>query len=252
MDVGAGRGWRRPALWWRGLVAGSAAVGLATGVSSLVYFTVQSNVIALGYYLGAIYWMVVRGGADAPAPRLRGAVVLYLTITGLVAHFVLEHGADPLPGLVSGPDRLGNWSNFLLHYVTPVLVVLDWLVLGPRRAARWRDVPLWLCFPIGYAALVLARGALFPHFPDRYPYPFLDPNTRGYGGVAGEIVTLTVEFAILGTAVVGADRAAARMGDRWRRRRPLLTRRARRPSDPVRRRRLGVRPPRTPGPARRD
>ncbi|GAB2711137.1 Pr6Pr family membrane protein [Nocardia thraciensis] len=210
--------WRRPALWWRWLIVASAAMGLVTGPSSLIYFTVMSNVIALGYFLGAVYWMLVRDTADAPAPRLRGAVVLYLTITGLVAHFVLEHGSSPLPGLVSGPDRLGNWSNFFLHYVTPTLVIVDWLVLRPRDAARWRDVPLWLCFPVGYAAMVLGRGAVFPHFPNRYPYPFLDPTARGYSGVAGEIVTLTAEFVVLGVAVVAADRAGTWVRDRVRRR----------------------------------
>ncbi|WP_024804927.1 Pr6Pr family membrane protein [Nocardia sp. BMG51109] len=189
----------------------SAALGLATGPSSLVYFTVDSTVIALGYHLGAVYWMLRRHTADAPAPRLRGAVVLYTTITGLIAHFVLEHGANPLPGLVSGPGRLGNWSDFFLHYVTPALVLVEWLTLSPRNASRWRDVPVWLCFPLGYAALVLVRGALFPDFPDRYPYPFLDPAARGYGAVFGEIIVLTIEFVVLALIVVGADRLGTRL-----------------------------------------
>lgn len=207
--------WTRPAWWWRALIVASAWAGLATGTSSLVYFTVDSNVLALGYYLGALYWMARRATAAAPAPRLRGAVVLYTTITGLVAHFVLQHGASPLPGLLDGPDRLGRWSEFLLHYLTPALVLLDWLLLPPRNASRWRDVPLWLCFPIGYAAVVLVRGALFPQFPQRYPYPFLDP-TGGYGAVAREIVVLTAEFVILALAVVALDRLGTRLRPRVR------------------------------------
>ncbi|BCK55534.1 Pr6Pr family membrane protein [Nocardia wallacei] len=203
--------WNRPAWWWRALIVLSAGAGLVTGTSSLVYFTIDSNVLALGYYLGALYWMTRRATTAAPAPRLRGAVVLYTTITGLVAHFVLQHGASPLPGLLHGPDRLGHWSDFLLHYLTPTLVLLDWLLLAPRGAARWRDVPLWLCFPIGYTALVLVRGALFPAFPHRYPYPFLDPTTRGYGAVVREILTLTVEFVLLALAVVAADRLGSRL-----------------------------------------
>ncbi|WP_280364579.1 Pr6Pr family membrane protein [Nocardia wallacei] len=206
--------WTRPAWWWRALIVLSAWAGLTTGTSSLVYFTVDSNVLALGYYLGAVYWMTRRATTDAPAPRLRGAVVLYTTITGLVAHFVLQHGASPFPGLVAGPDRLSHWSDFLLHYLTPALVLLDWVLFAPRNAARWRDVPLWLCFPIGYTAVVLVRGALFPHFPHRYPYPFLDPTGHGYGAVAREIGVLTVEFVILGLAVVAADRLAARLRPR--------------------------------------
>jgi hypothetical protein len=205
------RAWSRPALWWRAGIAVSAALGLVLGRGSLVYFTIDSNVMVLGYFLGAVYWMLRGATADALAPRLRGAVVLYSAITALVAHFVLNHGTDPLPGLVTGPDRLSQWSDFFLHYVTPVLVLLDWLLLPPRTASRWRDIPLWLSFPLGYAALVLARAAAFTTFPIRYPYPFLDPTTRGYGYVFGQVVVLTIEFTVLAAAVVGLDRAGTRL-----------------------------------------
>ncbi|MER5636216.1 Pr6Pr family membrane protein [Kitasatospora sp. NPDC002227] len=200
--------WTRPAIWWRLAIALAAGLGLITGQGSLVYFTVESNVIVLGYFAGAVYWMARRGTVEAPAPRLRGAATLYITITGIVAHVILNHGANPLPGLVSGsgPDRLQHWSAFFLHYVTPVMVMLDWLCLKPRNASRWRDLPLWLSFPLGFAALTELRGALFPYFENAYPYFFLDPTTKGYAWVGGQIAQLTVEFVLLAAAVVGLDR----------------------------------------------
>jgi len=203
--------WTRPALWWRIGIVLSAGIGLSLGDSSLVYFTNQSNVIVLAYFGGAVYWMVRQGSQEAPAPRLRGAATLYITITGLVAHILLNHGANPLPGLVSGPGRLMNWSLFFVHYVTPVMVVLDWLLLRPRNASRWRDIPLWLCFPLGYATLVLIRAALFPSFPTPYPYFFLDPTTNGYAWVFGQVGVLTVEFAAIAAVVVGLDRLGTRL-----------------------------------------
>jgi hypothetical protein len=200
--------WTRPALWWRLAIVLSAGLGLMTGAGSLVYFTVESNVIVLGYFSAALYWMVKRDTADAPAPRLRGAATLYILITGLVAHIVLNHGASPLPGLSHGSDadRLQSWSLLFLHYTTPIMVVLDWLCLRPRNASRWRDLPLWLSFPLGYAGLTLLRAALFPFFPNRYPYFFLDPTAHGYGWVGLQIAELTVEFVVLAALVVGLDR----------------------------------------------
>ncbi len=195
-----------PALWWRAGIVLSAGLGLSLQTSPLVYFTIQSNVIVLGYFAGAVYWMLKRGTTDAPAPRLRGAATLYILITGLVSHILLQHGANPLPGLFDGPDKLQHWSSFFVHYVTPVLVIVDWLVLRPRNAAAWRDIPLWLTFPLGYAALVLVRNALFSNYPLPYPYFFFDPTTEGYGYVWGQIALLTVEFAVLGAVVVGLDR----------------------------------------------
>jgi hypothetical protein len=206
--------WTRPALWWRLAIALSAGLGLILSNSSLVYFTIESNVIVLGYFVGAVYWMVGGGTVLAPAPRLRGAATLYITITGLVAHILLNHGADPLPGLVHGPDRLQNWSSFFLHYVTPLLVLGDWLILKPRNASRWKDLPLWLAFPLGYAVLTELRAILFPSFPLKYPYFFLDPTTDGYGWVLGQIGQLTVEFVLLGAAVVGLDRLGTRLAGR--------------------------------------
>ncbi|MEU9130879.1 Pr6Pr family membrane protein [Kitasatospora sp. NPDC048540] len=206
----------RPALWWRLGIVLSAGLGLILGNSSLVYFTTESNVIVLGYFAAAVHWMVRRGTVDAPAPRLRGAVTLYITITGLVAHILLNHGANPLPGLGPGPDRLQNWSSFLLHYTTPLMVLADWLCLKPRNASRWRDLPLWLSFPLGYAVVTEVRAALFPSFPLKYPYFFLDPTTNGHAWVAGQIAQLTVEFVLLGAAVVGLDRLGTLINRRLR------------------------------------
>ncbi|MFJ2780755.1 Pr6Pr family membrane protein [Kitasatospora sp. NPDC087315] len=198
--------WIRPALWWRLGIVLSAGLGLTLQTAPLVYFTIQSNVIVLGYFAGAAYWMVKRGTVDAPAPRLRGAATLYILITGLVSHILLEHGANPLPGLFDGPDKLQHWSSFFLHYVTPVMVIADWLTLKPRNASAWRDIPLWLAFPLGYAAIVLVRNALFSNYPMPYPYFFFDPTTEGYGYVWSQIALLTVEFVVLAAAVVGLDR----------------------------------------------
>ena len=206
--------WTRPALWWRAAIVLSAGLGIILSNSSLVYFTIESNVIVIGYFTGAVYWMVKRGTVDAPAPRLRGAVTLYITITGLVAHILLNHGENPLPGLLDGPDRLQNWSSFFLHYTTPLMVLADWLCLKPRNASRWKDVPLWLAFPLGYAALTELRAALLPSFPLRDPYFFLDPTTDGYGWVLGQMGLLTVEFVVLGVAVVGLDRLGTRLAGR--------------------------------------
>ncbi|BFV60068.1 hypothetical protein KCMC57_up51720 [Kitasatospora sp. CMC57] len=208
--------WTRPALWWRLAVVISAGLGLILGTGSLVYFTVDSNVIVLGYYIGAVYWMVRRGTVDAPAPRLRGAATLYITITGLVAHILLNKGVNPLPGLVDGADLRQEWSSFFLHYVTPLLVLTDWLCLKPRNASRWKDLPLWLAFPLGYAAVTLTRAAVFPDFPNKYPYFFLDPSEKGYGWVSLQVVQLTVEFVALAALVVGLDRLGTLVARRLR------------------------------------
>ncbi len=208
------RVWLRPQFWLRVLIVGSGLVGLLVGDHRIVYYTCQSNLITLGYFGGVLYWMLRRGTVAPAAPRLRGAVTLWIVITGLISHFMLQHGVNPLPGLAAADpaERLTNWSMFLVHYVVPILVLTDWVAFGPRRVSPWRDLPLWILFPLGYGVTSVARAVAFPTAPARYPYFFLDPTTHGYGWVAGRFVYLAVIFTALAAALLGIDRLAARLG----------------------------------------
>ena len=154
------------------------AAGPATATGLLPFFTIQSNV---GYaiFAGWAARRVWRGEPPASA-ALKGAVTLYVVITGLVYHLVLT---NPASGFAVAevhralPEAIGNQ---LLHTVVPVLAVLDWLVFDARGRYRWRYPVYWLAFPLGYLGFALVRG-LIVH---RYPYPFIDVRELGYRGVA--------------------------------------------------------------------
>jgi hypothetical protein len=200
-----------PQFWWRLAIVVCGVLGLLLGDHRIAYFTSQSNLVTVGYFAGALYWMVHRGSTEPPAPRLRGAVTLWILITGLVSHILLNHGENPLPGLADADpaEALRNWSAFLVHYVVPVLVLLDWIAFGPHGVVPWRTLPLWILYPLGYGVVMEARAAAFPAVPSRYPYFFLDAAEHGYGWVAGQMVQLGVIFAVLGALVLGSDRLAA-------------------------------------------
>jgi hypothetical protein len=206
--------WRHPAVWWRCGIALAGLLGLSFETSSLVYFTVQSNVIVLGYFVGALYWTFVRNTLVTPAPRARGAVTFWILITGLVSHLLLNHGQSPLPGLIHGEDLFDEWAVFALHYVVPTMVFLDWLLFSPRRVIAWAHLPLWLAYPLAYALAAVGRAAVYPGFVTPYPYFFLDPRQKGYGWVFGQFVVLAAEFAVLGALLILVDRLAARLADR--------------------------------------
>jgi hypothetical protein len=201
---------------WRVLLIVVAVAGLAcnwlTAVDPLtppVYFTVQSNIMLAVYY----GWRLL--GRDGSA-TLKGAVTLYLVITGLVAHFILAGGASPLLLLPDGDgDDVRELGSLLLHYVTPVMALADWLLLDRGARPAWNDPLKWLAYPLAYAVFVLGRGALLdPGTPRRYPYPFLDVDRLGYDGVALQTVILAVVFAVLGYALVAARRPGWRAGGR--------------------------------------
>ncbi len=155
------------------------------------YFTVESNL------LGVVV-LLIGGLLDPVSPRwqlVRGAVTLYLLITGVVYALLLA-GAD-----VSLDDR---WVNDTLHRVMPVVLVVDWVLIPAGLRISARLIGGWLIYPVVFCGYSLVRGA----FVDWYPYPFLDPRGQGYVSLLLGVVILAVFFALMAVAVawVGSPR----------------------------------------------
>ncbi|HST67738.1 MAG TPA: Pr6Pr family membrane protein [Mycobacteriales bacterium] len=181
-------------------VAGAAALvtALVTSTGSAAnffsFFTVQSNVLA-------VVVLLVSGVADPRSERwafVRGAVTLYLVITGIVYAALLSDVDVQLAA---------PWTDSVLHRIVPIMMLVDWLLLPPwTRASRARALT-WLAFPLAYFAYSLLRGPI----ADWYPYPFLDPRPHGYDHVLGYAVVLALGMALLALAVrrIAAQRLAA-------------------------------------------
>jgi hypothetical protein len=184
----------------RVLRVAAAALGTAALVTAVVertgplsnyfsFFTIESNVLAAVVLL-------VGGLADPRSDRwayLRGAVTLYMTITGIV-YAVLLSNQDV--GLTA------QWVNDVLHQVIPLLLLADWVFRPPWPRVSYPAALAWLAFPLAYFAYSLLRGAVV----DWYPYPFLDPRPHGYDHVVGMAVVLAAGMAVLALAVLGIAR----------------------------------------------
>jgi hypothetical protein len=151
-------------------------------VNFLSFFTIQSNVIAI-VALG-IMAMHPAGHRPRWLESLRGAAAVYLTITFVVVLLLLE---DVDVGLQL------PWVDFVLHKLTPVVVVADLLLDPPTVRLIRRDGLGWLVYPLVWLAYTLVRGAIVGW----YPYPFLNPANGGYAAVAITSVVILVAGAIL-------------------------------------------------------
>ncbi|WP_165942733.1 MULTISPECIES: Pr6Pr family membrane protein [unclassified Micromonospora] len=180
------------------------ALGPATVTGLLPYFTIQSN-MAVGILAGYAAW---RAGQRLPEPAsaLKGAVTLYITITGVVYHLVLANPASPFA--VAQPERAlpEAVGNQFLHTVVPLLAITDWVLFDSRGRLRARYAAWWLAFPLAYLGFALVRGLVVA----RYPYPFIDAGQLGYDGVAVSTVFFAVAFWLLGLLFVGVDRGLSR------------------------------------------
>ncbi|MFI6152617.1 Pr6Pr family membrane protein [Kitasatospora sp. NPDC051170] len=172
----------------------------ATDVTGVVnffgYFTNLSNLAAVAV-LGYGGWAGLTGRPPVPG-AVRGAVVLYLVITGLVYGTLL----------LKYPDlQVIPWVNDVVHRAMPLVLLADWVIDPPARRVGPRAVAAWLVFPLVYLVYSLLRG----HAVDWYPYPFLDPALHGgYRRVAGACALLAAAFLLIGAGIAALGNALAR------------------------------------------
>jgi hypothetical protein len=167
-----------------GIIAAVLTAVVAVEISSrsgvmwrLITFTYQANVLAAAYYL----WTLVSPRADARV-GLRGAVVLYVVIAGVIWNLLL-----------TGHSMGYTTANVLLHVVVPVLALSDWLLIGRGRGrVHWWHPLAWLAYPASYVVLAVE---VLNQAGRRAPYYFLDPGSVGVG-------TVLLNVCVLGSAVI--------------------------------------------------
>ncbi|MDQ3672121.1 MAG: Pr6Pr family membrane protein [Actinomycetota bacterium] len=153
------------------------------------FFTIQSNLLA-----ASVLYLVI---AVRPAERgplfdaVRTGIVLYMAITGVVFALLLS-------GLQEELQTTIPWVDFVVHKLMPAVLVLDWIVDPPRHRLPLWAAAAWLSFPFGWFVYTLARGSSV----DWYPYPFVDVDELGYGGVLARASLLLVGFALAALAVL--------------------------------------------------
>lgn len=205
------------ALSWVGLVAGAGTLLLQFAISMQAYaaagrdvfgalgmffsyYTILTNIVLVLIYLSDLAswrWLEVFRKLD-----VNGMMVANMVLVMTFVHFFLR-GLVPMSGLFLLCDRL-------LHYVTPVIYIVWWLVTVRHGPLLIRRVPVMLAPTIVYFLYVLARGA----WVREYPYPVLNVTRLGYGQVLLNAVYLTIGLGALMLIVIGIDELLGRLRKR--------------------------------------
>lgn len=155
------------------------------------YFTIWSNIL-----VAIIMWMLVANPSrDGRIFRvLRLDTVLMISVTGIIYQLLLAGSAKN--------TGLEVVTNLFEHQLTPIITVLVWLLVGPRRQIPWIAIPLALILPIGWAIFALIRGAII----GAYPYGFLNVSANGLASVLAYIVGIAIFGVVLSAIYLGLDR----------------------------------------------
>lgn len=188
-------------------VAGAIVAALVTNLLTALdegtwsyligYFTNQANAaFAVVLILGVI------------APRLpewkywdsiRGAMVLYLVMTGLVYALLVAPPAELLSWDL-------DWQGIVLHRLAPLAAVADWLLAPQRDRSSAVRILTWLIYPAIFLIITWIRGAI----EGWYPYEFLNPGAAGWPTVALTTAVVLVGFAAVASGVHAVGNVRAR------------------------------------------
>lgn len=185
-----------------------------TGFSGWFYYTNQSNILCMIYFLlAAIYIGSKMRKAKEPIvflPRFKGAIIMAITVTMLIYWVLLHSGDFSMDG--DGPRTMWNIMytpipNHIVHTIVPLLMIFDWVLFDPKGSFKKVDPLIWLIIPYVYFifAIIVAQTGYTYYGSSRYPYFFIDFDIYGFGGVMLNLVVLTGFFIALGYIVVLID-----------------------------------------------
>jgi hypothetical protein len=160
------------------------------------YYTILSNIALLLIYLSELVawrWLEVFRKLD-----VTGMMLANMALVVLFVHFLLR-GTGRLTGLFLVCD-------YLLHYVTPLIYLVWWLLAVRHGPLLIRRVPIMLVPTFVYFLYIMARGA----WVKEYPYPVLDAARLGYGQVLLNAIYLTLALGALMLVVIGIDELLGR------------------------------------------
>ena len=106
-------------------------------------------------------------------------------------------------------DFGASFGNLCVHYLTPLLVVAQWLLLADKSSLGWRSALWWLTLPLAYFAFAMLRGRSgkpIGHTHLVYPYPFLDLPRLGWRKFTGSVTGMLLSFFLLGYGMMWLGR----------------------------------------------
>ncbi|MPZ55195.1 MAG: hypothetical protein GEU91_01615 [Rhizobiales bacterium] len=188
-------GWLALALqYWLVMTGNIGPEPIERSINFFSYFTILTNILAA--LALTLPWLAPQSapGQFFSRPSVRTAIATYIIIVMAITYLVLRHLSN-----------LEGWyvvADLILHYIMPILFVIDWLFLVPKDTLKPKDVIVWLAFPILYVIWTIIHGALSGF----YPYPFLNVGELGYARVLMNMVVLLAIFLILGLLLVTGGR----------------------------------------------
>ena len=169
-------------------------IGTNNIMSTLSYYTTLSNIVVLIFYISICLILPFKKNADKTQSyaQIKGAVVMIIFLTFMVYSISLQPLGFVMGAEVPSADRVFRISNIFVHFVTPIMVFLDYFIFD---------------FKGNYAYIYAELGGRYGNVGGsiKYAYFFLDKDEIGVEGVVGYLALIWVIYEMCCLAYVFID-----------------------------------------------
>jgi len=165
---------------------------------SYKYYTMQTNIMVTLWWTLAIIWHK-KPEKRQKISAFKGAFTLYITVTFIIFAILLS-------GLYQ-PTGYAAFTNLILHYITPIAFILDYLVIETKTKYEWKYLIYWILYPLAYLIFAQINGAL----TGNYLYYFLDVDALGIPILILAVGFLVIFFLALGIIYLIVNRKRGRV-----------------------------------------
>ena len=188
------------------IIAGAFINSIASGMPliwlvSFKYHTMQTNLMVSTWLILAIVWHNKPESLKKITGPLKGAFTLYITTTFIFFAILLQ--------IFYRPTGFAVFSNIILHYVTPIAFIVDWVLTETKLKYKWNYLPYWAIYPLCYLLFSFIHGS----FTGDYVYPFLNINQLGIPGYIISVSALVGVGIGLGSMYIAINRNRAKNGE---------------------------------------
>ncbi|GMB10939.1 MAG: Pr6Pr family membrane protein [Candidatus Improbicoccus devescovinae] len=195
-------------------IALMAQFGVFTGnfwASSLLYYTVQSNIMIWGLFGSLIFFTIIdiinknhkKSGASYH-PKLCATVMLAAMVTLIIFWTVLAPQFEDFAFSLT-------FNSIGLHLISPLLILFDYIFFTQRGVLAKTDIWIFTIPPLGYyiqATILGFSGVLYPSAegkePNHFPYFFIDYYKSGWM-VAVYVISIIICFLFLASLIIYFD-----------------------------------------------
>jgi hypothetical protein len=149
------------------------------------FFTILTNILVVLYFSARISIFKKTHLTKLSKDGNLTALTAFILVVGLVYQFILRGTWQP-----TGLQRI---IDELLHSVIPLFVFLYWLKFATKNDLIFKNIKIWLWYPIVYFLYLIIRG----HFSNFYPYPFVNVTEIGYSQVLINAVLVSLFFLFI-------------------------------------------------------